>query len=248
MKTQEKIDIARANVENLGSLWSTVSSPFGSYHKNERFDYAIVPDSDWPNRLWLNRDITPNTVKDILEIVKSAPVKLTVPYWDIYGSKSHELLESRGFTQTFEQVGMSLPLTDRFPKPERLDFRLVSNPYDARTWAGLYPEAFGYRIGENILDHTREEVSYFLVYFQDRPIGAAIIHYTGKVAGIHGVGVIPEMRRNGFAEEIMRFTLNKALEAGAEYATLQASAMGKGLYDKLGFTEQFVMKNYSLAL
>ncbi|MBC9796688.1 GNAT family N-acetyltransferase [Sinomicrobium weinanense] len=246
MKTQENINITKANIENLTSLWATVSSPFKSYHTNGFFDYATVPDSDWPNRLWFNRDITEHTVKDILNILKSSQVKLTVPYWDIYDSRSYELLESEGFTQIFEQVGMSLPLTTHFPQADRLDIRPVSNRDEASAWATLYPKAFGYRIGENILLHTGKEVSYFLVCFQDQPIGTAIIHYTGRVAGIHGVGVIPEMRRKGFAEEIMRFTLNKAIDAGAQYATLQASAMGKGLYDKLGFTEQFVMKNYTL--
>lgn len=246
MKTQEKTNLTKANIENLTSLWATVSSPFRSYHTHDFFDYATVPDSDWPNRLWFNRDFTDDTIEDVLRILKSGAVKLTVPYWDTYGSESYKILESRGFTKTFEQVGMSLPLTAWFPEPERLDIRLVTNRYEARTWAELYPGAFGYRIGENILRHAHENTSFFLVYFQGRPIGTAIIHYTGKVAGIHGVGVIPEMRRNGFAAEIMKFTLNKAIEAGATHATLQASAMGKGLYDKLGFTEQFVMKNYNL--
>ena len=60
------------------------------------------------------------------------------------------------------------------------------------------------------------------------------------------MGVIPEMRRKGFAEQMMVNLLHWSTEQQFTYATLQASAMGKGLYLKLGFEEQFTMKNYSL--
>jgi hypothetical protein len=42
----------------------------------------------------------------------------------------------------------------------------------------------------------------------------------------------------------MGFVLNRAIILGASHVTLQASAMGKGLYDKLGFREDFTIKNY----
>ncbi|RNL83119.1 GNAT family N-acetyltransferase [Sinomicrobium pectinilyticum] len=239
MKTQE-------NIHNLTSLWKTVSTPFGMYNHEQDFDYAIVPGSDWPNRIWPNRDIPESSIKDIIRIIRSASVKLTLPYWDIYQSETPLLLESHGFTKTFEQVGMSMPLTQHLPQQNRLDIRPVSDNYEARTWAALYPNAFGYRIGEDIWEATPGKVHFYLAYYQNRPIGTAIIHYTGKVAGIHGVGILPEMRRNGFAQEIMSFALNRALDHGAESATLQASAMGKGLYLKMGFTEQFSMKNYQM--
>lgn len=61
------------------------------------------------------------------------------------------------------------------------------------------------------------------------------------------MGVIPAMRRKGLAEQMMRRILNQSLAQGFRYAMLQASAMGKGLYQKLGFTEQFVLKNYTPA-
>ena len=44
----------------------------------------------------------------------------------------------------------------------------------------------------------------------------------------------------------MEFVLTRAVYLEAAYVTLQASAMGKGLYDKLGFTEDFTIKNYVL--
>ena len=246
MKTQEETAMIQANIHNLTSLWATVSRPFRTYHQGNDFDYAIVPDSDWPNRIWPNRDLSEDNIKEIIRIIRSASVKLTLPYWDIYRRETPSLLESHGFTKIFEQVAMYMPLIRHLPQQNRLDIHPVSDNYEARTWAALYPQAFGYRIGENILMAAPDQVCFYIAYYQNRPIGTAIIHYTGKVAGIHGVGILPEMRRNGFAEEIMSFALNRALDHGAESATLQASAMGKGLYLKMGFTEQFSMKNYQM--
>jgi len=44
----------------------------------------------------------------------------------------------------------------------------------------------------------------------------------------------------------MKLLINIAVENGNEHITLQASNMGKNLYIKLGFKEQFSIKNYTL--
>jgi len=59
-------------------------------------------------------------------------------------------------------------------------------------------------------------------------------------------GIIPEQRRKGFAEQMMVNILSQSAEQGFKYSTLQASELGKGLYLKLGFKEQFIIKSYSL--
>ncbi len=85
-----------------------------------------------------------------------------------------------------------------------------------------------------------------LVHFEEKPIGTLTLFQTGNVMGIHGVGVIPEMRKKGFAEEIMKFAINEAIDVGCEYAQLQASALGKGIYTRLGFEDLFLITNYQL--
>ncbi len=73
-------------------------------------------------------------------------------------------------------------------------------------------------------------------------------NFPQTIIGIHSMGIIPEMRGKGFAEQMMRTILNQAVEQGFERATLQASSMGKGLYLKLDFEQQFAMSNYGLPL
>lgn len=242
MKNKENLIIA--NWENLTSLWKTASAPFHGNTAGDVFDYAEIESSDWPNRLWFHEDITQKSVEKALEKIESSNHRFTIPYRDIYNSQSNRILEENGFTKTFEQVAMSLPLTLPSQLENKLDFRVVSNPNDAKMWADIYPSAFGYRITKETLVNTMGSIEYILALKQNQPVGTAILFQTRQVIGIHGVGVIPEMRRKGLAEEIMKFVLNKAIDNGAKYATLQASAMGKGLYLKLGFDEQFTIRNY----
>ncbi|GET25907.1 GNAT family N-acetyltransferase [Prolixibacter sp. NT017] len=242
MKSRE--DLIIANWENLTSLWKTAATPFRGNFAGDVFDYAEIGNSDWPNRLWFHEDITQESVAKALERIESSNTRFTIPYRDIYHSQSNQILEKNGFTKTFEQVAMSLPLTSPFQLENKLDFRVISNPTDAKRWADIYPSAFGYRITEETLLNTMGSIEYILALKQNQPVGTAILFQTGSIAGVHGVGVIPEMRRKGLAEGIMKFVLNKAINNGAEYATLQASVMGKGLYLKLGFDEQFTIRNY----
>jgi len=60
------------------------------------------------------------------------------------------------------------------------------------------------------------------------------------------MGNPPEMRRRGFAEEIMKLLINRVFDNQGKYITLQASGMGKNGYLKLGFEEQFIIRNYRL--
>lgn len=247
MKTKKPDTIAEKNIKNLTSLWRTASMPSGTYYDGDLFDYSETPGSDWPHRLWLNRDFNSREeVQSVIEQLSSSSKKLVIPYWDIYNSDSFRYLEENGCTESSKLIGMSLKLTSPFKVRNRLNLKRVSNKEEATLWADIFPQAFGYYIGKNILWDTLNKVHYYVAYHQDEPIGTAIKFDTGNIAGIHAVGVIPEMRRKGFAEEIMRVILNKAIEADADHATLQASDMGKGLYLKLGFEEQFVIKHYAL--
>ena len=243
---KEKLKLIDANIENLTSLWKTVSMPFGSYYKNQTFDYCQINDSDWPNRLWFNQEINKRIVEQAIEKLSAIDGTMIVPYWNMYDNNLLENLETAGFTKKFQQIGMSLKLDQPVKLEPNLIIKLVSNDADAKEWAEIYLKAFKYKISEETLVNTFKDINYYLAYYQNEPVGTAILFQTNKVSGIHGVGVIPEMRKRGFAEQIMKHLINMAVENNSEYVTLQASDMGKNIYLQLGFEEQFVIKNYFL--
>lgn len=241
---KEDINIIQANIDNLTSLWQKVAELQDGSFLSRDFSYCYVKNSDWPNRLWFEREVSKSSIIAAKQAISSVPKPLTVSYWDIYGSTSHEILKNAGFQEKSLQIGMSLKLSDHSKKQCRLSLEKVATDGQARTWATLYPKSFGYTISEKIIAASYEHLEFYLASHQGKPIGTAMVYQTGNIVGVHGVGILPEVRRRGFAEEIMEFLLNHAYTLGATYVTLQASAMGKGLYNKLGFEEDFTLKNY----
>lgn len=240
------MDTTHGNVENLKSLWRTVSTPFGAYAAGENFSYCLVTKSDWPNRLWFHQDVNQETLATAIGKLTAIPTRMLLPYWDIYESNSYQLLEENGFQKLFEQAAMYRKLNQAFPEPGAIQMRAVADSAEALLWTQLFTLSFGYRINPAQLLTAGNSTSFLLAYNGNRPVGTGALHRTNKMAGIHAVGIIPEMRKKGFAEQIMLHLLNQCVKENFDYACLQASDMGKGLYLKLGFVEQFKIRNYFL--
>lgn len=235
------------NINNLISLWKTAGQGLNSYYENPQFNYSIVRNSEWPNRIWINDALDYETLKSISKFVAGRNENLTIPYWDMENSNSDELFNEFGFKVKFNQIGMSMKLENKFIFNERLSIKRIMYEEDAQIWEDIYPLSFGYKISKEILLATKDKIQYYLAFLNNEPIGTAIIYNTNNIAGIHGVGVIPTARRMGYAEEIMKSLLNNLIDLGAEYSTLQASDMGKGIYLKLGYKEDFSISNYILS-
>jgi len=234
------------NINNLISLWQVAGLSMGSYSENDRFNYVINENSEWPNRLWFDHDVDKVSLQSAKQFLSNNSFRPTIPYWDVYNSNSDKLFESYNFIIKSKQVGMSMRLKNKFNFKKRLTIELVSDKKEAQLWENIYPDAFGYKISKEILLNTQDQIDYYLASINDEPIGTAIVYNTGNVSGIHGVGVIPSARRKGFADEIMKHVLNESINAGMKFSTLQASDMGKGIYLRLGYLEDFTIKNYLL--
>ncbi|WFO16194.1 GNAT family N-acetyltransferase [Cellulophaga baltica 4] len=236
----------KSNIENLTSLWRTASEPFDSYFSETDFNYSLIENSEWPNRLWFHNDINEAKISLAKEKISSTPTILTVPYWNIYNSNSFQLLEENGFTLKFEQIGMSLKPNHSFTELSGLNLKKVSTKKETELWSVLFSKSFGYFISPILLNKCQENTNYYIVYYNNEAIGTAILHITNKTVGIHSVGIIPKQRRKGYAEQVMKLLINQSIEINSDYITLQSSKMGKDLYLKLGFEEQFTIKNYAL--
>lgn len=241
--------LSHQNIENLTALWRKIGERAGGYSAGAEFDCCVLDHSDWPNRLWFHQDVTAGGIAAAKKELLSRSTRLVVPYWAIYQRRADGLFQATGFEPLFEQVGMSLRLTQAYAVTETLVLKQVSTNEMALLWETVFRQAFGYTISHELLLPDYGDIRFLLAFRADKPVGTCILHNSPQtVMGIHGMGIIPEMRGKGFAEELMRIILNQAVEQGVEWATLQASAMGKGLYLKLGFQEQFVMRNYGLPL
>lgn len=240
--------LAQKNIENLIDLWKTASIPFNNYFSSSFFNYSFVQHSDWPNRLWFNKPVTQKLLDLANKELKKLPNNMTIPYWQNSNKNESALFEINKFNLKFEQTAMSLPLENSFVVEQRISLVQVNSENKAALFAAKYPKAFGYSISKGTLLNTYESIDYFLVYDGDQIIGTVIVYRTNQTFGIHGLGILPEMRKKGYAEEIMKLLINKAIENCSKNVSLQASVMGKHLYQKLGFQELFVIRNYVKSL
>ena len=71
----------------------------------------------------------------------------------------------------------------------------------------------------------------------NRPVGACSMFVDDSVAGFYDVGVLKPERNRGIGSAMLAHALGLAREMGAAQAVLLASAMGEGMYRRVGFHE-----------
>lgn len=98
---------------------------------------------------------------------------------------------------------------------------------------GFPPEIFsGYTDHAGLL---AENVVAFLAYVEDEPVSIAMTVVSDGVAGIYWVGTLERARGRGLGRATTAAATNAGFELGAEIASLQASPMGKPIYEAMGF-------------
>ena len=75
----------------------------------------------------------------------------------------------------------------------------------------------------------------YVGYSNGKAVTTAAGVCTGDVIGLYSVATLPQHRRLGFAEAIMRHLVDEARQAGVQRAVLQSTASGLSLYERMGF-------------
>ena len=80
------------------------------------------------------------------------------------------------------------------------------------------------------------ELKGYVGFVNRRPVTTAAAIITGDVIGLYSVATLPECRRLGYAEAIMRQIVEEAgRSAGIERTVLQATPSGVSLYQRMGY-------------
>lgn len=81
------------------------------------------------------------------------------------------------------------------------------------------------------------DARYFLGTENGRAVCTAMFYARDGVAGVFNVATIPEAQRRGYGAAITSAALVAAREAGCTLGVLQASEMGRPVYERLGFRQ-----------
>ncbi|WP_417237115.1 GNAT family N-acetyltransferase [Bizionia paragorgiae] len=234
------------NIQNLLNLYATVGKPFNGYASDSAIGYSRIQASEWPNKIWSNEKLTPDVLQNIKILIESSKIKMRFVDFEYGGSTNHRFIEQSGFELTNSMPGMHLKLTNPFETPTRLSFKMVTEMTEAKIWTAVFKQAFGYLISEDLVLKNLNKIHFYITFEDSKPIGVVKLHRTNNIAGIYSLGVPVAFRGNGYAKEIMHFVLNKAMQQGATVATLQASKLGQGMYERMGFKNDFTVHSYKL--
>lgn len=80
-------------------------------------------------------------------------------------------------------------------------------------------------------DHNQHLVG----YVDEEPVACAELVATGDIAGVYSVAVPEQHRRRGYGEAVTAAVLRAGRDLGCTTGCLQASDMGKPIYERMGF-------------
>jgi GNAT superfamily N-acetyltransferase len=152
---------------------------------------------------------------------------------------------STGMAARLDAIHQALPMTDR------LEIVPVEDAQSLRTWAvtaldgfetpDLYPGFVNLECSLGCQPIYRR----YLGFLRGQPVATSALYLGKNVAGIYVVSTIPSARKLGIGAALTLHSLREAGAAGYHIAVLQASPMGRSVYQKLGFQEFSKLYGYS---
>jgi ketosteroid isomerase-like protein/ribosomal protein S18 acetylase RimI-like enzyme len=154
-------------------------------------------------------------------------------------------LRARGFNTLMDLPGMAL-LGDPGTTcaPAGLEIRPTTDDQGRRDYLYITAEAYATygaprEYAEDVFCRLESicapHVQGFVGYVEGRPAAAAGVWVTHGVGGIGWVGTVPEFRGRGYAEAVTWAAVREGFRRGAAFANLQASPMGRPVYERMGF-------------
>ena len=95
-----------------------------------------------------------------------------------------------------------------------------------------------------LLYQNGANVEIYLGKVNGRGVVTGIVLFYANAAGIYFVATNPSERKKGYGTAMMQRLMSRAKERGYHLVVLQASKDGKELYERLGFKESSIFKEY----
>ena len=152
-------------------------------------------------------------------------------------------VEAQGLHYTDSVPGLVLPRIGEpssAPAPAQMEIRSARDAavfIDHRQMvvsAFDMPDALAAQFfSERLLDVIDAEL--YVGYVDGQPVASSALIATHRVAGVYNVGCAPAYRRRGFGEAMTWHAVGRGAEMGCVVASLQASEMGRPIYERMGF-------------
>lgn len=184
------------------------------------------------------------------------------------------MLEELGFEQAgingqgeqLEVMGLDLAkLPEALEAPEGYTFKRVESLHELeQALRTSYLATYGKEMPAGMLKHELRvfaaggfsedaALQHYIGYYQCEPVSTVMVCHDGNVAGVYGVGTVPELhgestRRRGFGSQTVIRALQDSKQRGYRMAVLNPTDEGRPVYRKIGFQQQGYRRLYALPL
>lgn len=160
------------------------------------------------------------------------------------------LLERLGLQPHGRDPAMLADLSALSPMPEIVGFKIkaVQGGAERRDWAWLTCNAFELDADvraamsdceAGIPERLHGDQPRYIGYLDGRAIAVSSLVMAAGLAGVYAVATLPEARTRGIGTAMTLHAMAEGKRRGAESAVLQATEMGKPVYEKIGFSTIF---------
>jgi ribosomal protein S18 acetylase RimI-like enzyme len=162
-------------------------------------------------------------------------------------------LEDKGYKEIQPSTVMTLmSLPEANPYDKDLTIRRIEDAKGLADFQKVAEQSYGLGDGVGPFVITEEvlnlpDVELFVGYSEDQPASTSMLFKTGTAAGVYWVGTLEAFRNRGFGRAITAQPLVAGKRRGCTFACLQASEMGKPVYEKMGFENPYNYRCFARA-
>lgn len=185
--------------------------------------------------------------------------RLPMMWWTAPSDTPSDLprrLVDAGLTEAAQATGMAIDLQDineNIDPPPGLDVRRLGGQDDFAECDEVLSAGFGMPgfAAKELSKRLRATGSWpeglwlaYLGCLDGRPVATSLVAFAAGVAGIYNVATIEEARGRGIGAAMTLAPLRDARKMGYRVGVLHSSAMGFGVYQRLGFREYCKIGQY----
>ena len=233
---------SQSNIEQLFKLIG--SFPNQQYVQTDYFEYIKTKDSIWPNQL-LNLQASENEIETVLDLIEEQSKDGEIPNLLMLNpnTKIHSLndkLRQRAYKSGL-WYAMAHSLNNLTPQNTNPNFKVIRVQIkDLGIWLSIVEEELmdnkplNTVLFKNLLDNNN--CYFYLGFERNLAVATSFLFVDKKNAGVYLVSTKKTHRRKGFGREMTNHCLLMAKVLRCENVELQATEIGKGVYESVGFT------------
>lgn len=252
--------VARVDA-NVADYWGAYALAEGGRH--ERLDEALFMQTAIPHKLFnsvILGGYDPATVEAALALAAECVKASAVPVlWRVSPLAESTVLRTRlegaGLAYTGPHPAMLCDLSD-LPAPPAIEgfaIETATGPEERRAWGRLATTAF--ELGDRLFGPMGDceatiparlfaDQPRFTGYLDGEPVAVSSLVMTDGLAGIYAVATLPAARKRGIGAAMTLHAMIEGKRRGAQQVSLQATAMGRPVYEKIGYRKVFDYQTY----